>query len=262
MHEYGFAYRIRQSTELEVYHTPVHYADWIRFFVPESRYVESSIRYLVQRYCTRAYLIENGVRSEQLAADSLLVRDSPAYSQAFLIEVVDSIITKTTFDKGNEFAQDVDGRREFSTTLIGTYDFFIFLYLGPESYLSLLEADDAQRAQIIAMLERQTGISVRERFDTAVRNNIGIDLTKPARQYQGDLKRLQRNRPGIEGQTDVSPLDPKTLEAVTQCRQALAQDLLAGATAGKKKTFDFASDQRAYAQFEHDEVDDYPEKGR
>jgi hypothetical protein len=265
MKQYGVRIRRKNSRGedkiLDVFHLPLSYMDWAVYSSSEELFDPATVRYLFDRYVIR--VIEEGI--------DLTVRDLLESDASVIETVVSNIIKKSTFQDPNSFPALVKSLESVSKTLAGCYDLFIFQQLGPDFYLRMLDSDAYTRAQVIMMLEKSTGISVKERFDEAITKKIPLDLLSSPDQYKRDMRKHGMSRPNMRPQRKP-PLDefknssrdlnippaskdkmPSNIDSMlSEAKSSLAEALNAGRkkAKNKKSTFDWTQDEASFNQFE------------
>jgi hypothetical protein len=125
---------------------------------------------------------------------------------------------------------------------------------GLDFYIRCLELDSKTRAQIVMLMEKTTGISVKKRFQDSITLETPLDLTSENSKYEGKMRtdmrsgRIQKtHRDGTmpDGTEQVRDnLPPDLNQMINSSRSALEQELY-NASTGKKKTFDWQADEAA-----------------
>jgi hypothetical protein len=265
MKQYGVRIKRKKDGKesyMDVFHLPLSYMDWAVYSGSKELFDPATIRYLLNQYVVR--VIEEGA---ELSINQLLESD-----MSIIETVIGNMIKKSIFQNQDDFTQLVMSLDKASRTLSGCYDLFIFQHLGPDFYLRMLEADAYTRAQVIMMVEKTTGISVKERFDEAVAKNIPLDIMSSPDQYKRAMKKYGMPRPNM-GARRRSPLDefketakdipipptkdkmPSNVDAmIADARSSLADALNAGRnkTQRVKPAFDWQKDQGTFEQFENE----------
>ena len=225
-----------------LYYTPMSYLDWRTYGNPSVRYDPPTVRYLFE-----LYLKEMTVGTEKV--DPVEFRSYPVAHQKLLI---DNMFEKSSFGDTDKFIKMVESAKSDSLTLPGCYDYFLFTNLGIESYISLLEQDADVRAHIISMMEQQTGISVKKRFETAVSLNIPVNLRASNEEYNKILQRykktgaLSHTLPQVsDGFTDKLTGDMSVM--VAESRAALAEKLDARNNNLKRPAFNWERDESNFS---------------
>jgi len=224
-----------QEVFLDVFHLSLSYMDWAIYAGSTDLFDPATVRYLLTQYVVRA--VDNG---KELTIQELLAED-----MSVIENVISNIVKKSIFQSPEEFDKLLAALESKSRTLFGCYDLFIYQHLGIDSYLRMLDVDAEARIQIVMMLEKITGINVRERFDEAVAKTIPLDLMSTPDQYKRSMKKYGAPRPQT-GEKRRSPLDefrdtskerpspskekmPSNIDAMlAESRSALADALNAG----------------------------------
>ena len=265
MKQYGL--RIKRKIDdgresyIEVYHLPLSYMDWAVYSGSDELFDPATVRYLLYQYVTRVVLDGEESTVQKLLTDHVSVIES----------VVTNIVKMSIFQDEEKFSSLIASLDQKSKTLIGCYDLFVFQQMGAPFYLSMLELDAYTRAQVIMMIEKSTGINVKERFDEAVRLKIPLNVMSGPDQYKRDMRKFgvsapvrdkrrppmedfnntQKNMAGLTQEKMPSNVDVMLSEASRSLSEAL--------NAGRKKTaaksqpqklpFDWHKDQTTFDQF-------------
>ena len=169
--------------------------------------------------------------------------------------IVGAMFTKSGFDMDDEeYSELISKLERKSRTLMGCYDYFLFMHGGLEFYTRCLELDSRTRAQIIMLMEKTTGISVKKRFHDSVTLETPLDLVSENSKYEGKMRtdmrsgRVQKtHRDGTlpDGTEQVKEnLPPDLNQMLNSSRSALERELR-NASAGKRKAFDWQADEAA-----------------
>lgn len=258
MYELGVKLSNAQGTSFTVFFRPLSYHDWTIYSDPVVCMEPSAIREIFNRYVTR--ILDDGGNESSL--DALL-----AHGPAMVNTAVESIIDRSGFgNDGETFPDLVDKLEQSCNTLMGNYDTFLFLHLikiNPEAYFALLREDATIRAQVIAMIQKITGINVLRRFKEATESGAEIDIMSSPRDYDQKQKRReaapskdrglfnQQKPPVIPSQNMP---DSQLKEMVMNSQRALQEALERGKTS-PTKTFDWAKDEAQFggADRKHDQ---------
>lgn len=226
----------------------VSYIDTIAFSDESRRYEAPVLRYLLATY---VHQVTQGTPPRTLEFEEVLALPEP------LIKLlVDSIIEKATLGSEERFTALVKHMEEQSLTLLGSYDVFLYAHLGPELYLSLLTQPPHIRAQVITLVEKTTGINVKERFDEAIKTGKPVDLITTGAAYEQQRRRAQKgappNRPPVQkysGRFAPEQLPTDIDEMIEASHQSLSQALNA-ARQGKAEKFSWSREAAELSRFE------------
>lgn len=256
MQEYGIQVSDSVGQRMNVYFMPMSYIDWVKYSDAgvASNKDPSVVRYLLKTYVTRTFTTEinsNG-NAMQVEGTADSICDMPPGVQN---RIIHSMFEKSGFDVEDDEYSDLIMRLERkSRTLMGCYDYFLFMHGGLEFYIRCLELDSKTRAQIIMLMEKTTGISVRKRFQDSVTLEQPLDLVSENSKYEGKMRNDMRS-----GRIHKTPRDNSLPDGVEQVRENLPPDInqmlhssrialeneFRSASVGKKKTFDWQADEAA-----------------
>lgn len=260
MKQYGLKITKKDGATLEIYYQSISYIDWSLYASTEEMFEPSTTRYLINTYVSR--VIESGT---DIPPASLLTEDI-----SIIHRVVNALFKKSLFDDENAFLAILTTLEKRSRTLIGCYDLFLFLKMGPEFYIQMLDQDAYTRAQIIMMIEKSTGISVKERFEHAVHHNIPLDIISDPDTYNKNLRKhggpvplhpqrkttpLQNHQQTMNGLQNNTDTDSATTvqTMLDDSRIALQEALSTGRNkSGKRPSFNWGSDEAQFNQFNQD----------
>ena len=186
MREYGLEVRAANGDKRTVYFTPMSYIDWLTHADEEVMLESSSVRFLLAKYVTRVY------DQSEAPVDPVDLLDLPPQTLASLIR---SMIGKSGFSNPDEFEKLMIRLEYMSRTILGAYDYFIMVHLGPEIYLSMLEQDASVRANLVTQLERHTGIDVSVRFEESIRDGSPLDVVSDPDKYEKNKIKMRKGRP-------------------------------------------------------------------
>ena len=256
MNQFGIVLSNKSSKEefkVFIYFKPMDYFDWSLFIDSPEMYEKSSIRYLADKYIVSATKTEGDVTT------SLTSVDISSLPIPICKEFVDKLVEKSGFANTEYFDSLLERSKTISSTIVGAYDLFIYLHAGIDVYLKMLKCTVAERAQFVAVLERLTGITVKERFNIAVEAQADLDLTSPAGKYR-PMKNgraatgLRQNR---EPQHDFQPSsekpDASSLDSLlNHSRNELSRALQEGMMNGRRKDFDWMHDNKELSRLDND----------
>ena len=257
MKEYGIKLKdTKDGVEYSIFYTPLSYGDWDMYSDSKSMNDINVIRYLFANYITR--IISTAL--EETSIDDLSVK-----SPSFINKIIENMFEDSGYNDNDNIVAIVNKVKENSRKLAGTYDYFLWLYLDPGTYMMLLDCDIDKRSRVIAMLENRTGITVLDRFkDSVSSDNGGLDLITDNDKYMKEKRRGMKFPPRKQSKEQVPPqfqasgIDmPNGFEdIVNQSRNALSEELnfYDKNKEAKKKTFDWGKDQASLASFEKDKV--------
>lgn len=256
MQEYGIQVSDSVGQRMNVYFMPMSYIDWVKYSdagVASSK-DPSVVRYLLKTYITRTFTNEydNNGDPVQVEGSADIICDMPPGVQD---TIVGAMFTKSGFDMDDEeYSELISKLERKSRTLMGCYDYFLFMHGGLEFYTRCLELDSRTRAQIIMLMEKTTGISVKKRFHDSVTLETPLDLVSENSKYEGKMRtdmrsgRVQKtHRDGTlpDGTEQVKEnLPPDLNQMLNSSRSALERELR-NASAGKRKAFDWQADEAA-----------------
>lgn len=242
----------RAQTELFVYFVPLTYADWVKYFDAgtSDRFDPPVIRYVFGTYVTSAFYRTADGDSDVTA---LQLSELPP---SITTKIISSIADKSGFTDGDAYSALIESLELKTRTLIGSYDYFLYLYLGTDGYLSALNMDALTRAQLITMVEKSTGISVSKRFKDSIELNMPLDLINQVAKYEGNIRAKERSGQLHRPRRDMSVPDgahpsEKTSEStsveamVASAKQALDAEFSLSRRGTRKQYFDWNSDQYA-----------------
>lgn len=199
MKQYGLRLRRPKSKDgesvLEVYHLSLSYMDWAVYSGSDELFDPSTVRYMIHQYVIK--VVDNG---QEVPVDFIMSEPT-----VIIEKIISSIVSKSIFTDDAQIESIMDSLRKKSKTLAGSYDLFVYLHGGPDLYLRMLEQDAYTRAQVIMMLELGTGITVKERFDRAVKDKIALDLVSDPSTYERNLRK--HGGPVPRRPQRLSPLD-------------------------------------------------------
>lgn len=244
--------------KLEVYFRALSYIDWATCYDPEEMLDPSTVRYIVSEYVLRVVTNGEDISPLELLSAPVAVQQS----------VITAIFNKAIFQDDEKYAKIMLTLEQRSRTLIGCYDLFLYLHLGVEVYLQLLDQDAYTRSQVVMMLEKRTGVNVRERFDFATKNNVALDLISDPDTYKRNLRKhggpvpanpMTRQNPLYQHQKTMQQMQkpqgpdmPSNIDTMlTDSRSALQAALNAGrkkAGLPQKQKFNWQTDERQFGQ--------------
>ena len=257
MKEYGIKLKdTKDGVEYSIYYTPLSYGDWNMYSDSKSMTDINIIRYLFATYITRI----DSTSDTEITVESLSTK-----IPSFINTIVENMIDDSGYNDNTNISNIVDKVKENSRKLAGAYDYFLWLYLDPGTYLMLLDCDIDRRAHIIAMLENRTGITVLERFKDSVSGDSGgLDLITDNDKYMKEKRRGMKFPPRPQAKEQVPPqfkgadidMPHGFDDMVSQSRNALNDELnfYNKNKEAKKKTFDWNKDNASLASFEKDKV--------
>ena len=193
MKQYGLRLTRQDKSTIKIYYNSLSYIDWVMYTSTEERTDPSTIRYIISNYVVR---FVDGEEDKE----TILIMDE---SVSILNTTIESIYNKSLFNEEDKYIELMAELEKRSRTLIGTYDLFIFLKMGPDFYINMLSQDSYTRALILSMIEKSTGIKVKERFTYAVENNIPLDIISDNEAYAKDLRK--NGKPVPKPQTSAAP---------------------------------------------------------
>lgn len=264
MKEFGLEVKIKDKI-IQVYFLPMSYLDWIKYSRDDGTIDPDPpvVRYILYTYVTRAYIVENTTTTDLEVSDLLLM------GTAITNSVLRSLSEKSLFSDNEKYANILVKLEERTRTLQGSYDYFIFINGGIDLYLRVLELDALNRAQVIAMLEKATGICVSDRFEHSISLDIPLDMITPTDKYTNQLQRdmkqgkIEKNdkiinyrQKGNIPVPDKKPVDTSDLHAAS--RNALARELENARRnkAQKARYFNWHEDQADISRFDNAEDKD------
>lgn len=261
MKEFGASVSIGKDRSILVFYLPLSYSDWTKYtdtlggVDPDP----ASVRYIFEKYITRAHLTEGDTTTEITPHNIAL--EGPA-----VVEVITKAMgAKSGFGNIEQFKKTLTDLELKSRTLMGAYDYFIFVHLGMESYMQCLDMDITNRAQIIIVLEKHTGISVSSRFDDSLNYNIPLDLIEENDKYENGLRQMMKKgkidrgpkrRPKQtmpEGTTQTQVREPADRHSMIDAsRSALEQEMtIANKNKElKERHFNWSRDEQSISKFE------------
>ena len=250
MKEYGIGITNHDGDKITVYFMPMSYIDWKTYFAFESRYDLPSVRYLIHTYTSRAYKIANNEETELSVIDIINLDPAP------LNKIIDMMFEKAGFNDEKSIQNVMEKAETHSRTLVGMYDRFILIHGGIEMYISMLEQNVHVRSNVISALEIMTNVSVANRFNDSIANDIPIDIVTPKEKYDNMNRRRNKGQhvpvpdqsiPGHDGTDQDVPTDMKELAEAS--RAALHEQLKSDKEARTKRkvAFDWMRDEQDYA---------------
>jgi len=195
MREYGFEATGAHGELRTIYFTPMSYVDWLTHSDDDTMLEPSSVRYLIAKYVTRVHDEQN----EQI--DPLQLLDLPPNTLANLIR---GMVSKSGFSDPEEFKKIMERLEYTSRTIMGAYDYFILAHMGPDIYLSMMDQSVHIRANLIAQIERYTGITVASRFEDSIREGMPLDVVSLPEQYEKNMYRMKKGRPLNKTNTGIN----------------------------------------------------------
>lgn len=256
MQEFGIKIVDSTGQALSVYFMPLSYIDWVKYSDMGVASINdpSVSRYILKTYVTRALSIGTSDTSE-IPIETLC--EMPPSIQHKILE---AIVNKSGFDmEDSQYSEVITKLERKSRTLMGCYDYFIFLHGGLDFYLRCLELDSKTRAQIIMLMEKTTGISVYKRFNDSIKMETPLDLVSENSKYEGKVRsdmrsgRIQPQKRASslpEGTHQVRDNVPPDLgQMIAHSRSTLENDLRAGQRK-KKQSFNWQEDEAAISGFD------------
>lgn len=187
-------------TEYTISFTQLGYLDYLRCCDEAFRYAKEILRYIFSSYIIKG-TIKNDSEERELSLDELFDLPEGIHKQ-----VIDAIVTKSYFNSDEEIDKIINMLKDQSLTYVGTYDILLYAHLGPELYLQLLNETPHVRLQMALMIEKITGISVRERVNDALKTGSPIDLITTGGKYKQQQRRGSRVGSLYEKQKAQQPL--------------------------------------------------------
>lgn len=238
-----------RGTEYVVRFRELSYLDALTFAREERRYQPAVYRYLIAEYVLDVY--EKGDSPRSLGVDEVF--DFPEH----LIKLmVDTIVERSTVLNEEAFLGEVENLGQQSLTLMGTYDVFLYVHLGPELYLQLLTQPPNVRAQMVVLIEKTTGINVKERFDTAVATGAPVDLITTGAEYKKQQRRREKGGPeprrpvqkyaGRFAENEV----PQDIDEMIALSKQTLDEAIAAAQRGKPERFSWSREAAELSRFE------------
>jgi hypothetical protein len=261
MQEFGIKVSDSTGKQMILYFLPMSYLDWLKY--SPTGVLHSSdpavARYLVRNYITRAYYVsitqDGKTEHAELTTEEILDTSTGVVSK-----ILESMFDKAGFSPDEEYVRLIEKMETSSRTITGSYDYFLFIHGGIDLYLRAIEMDAVTRAQIIMLMEKATGVSVKKRFDDSIEYKVPLDLQSDNSKYEGRMRTDMRRgiihkekRKGTipDGTQEVAEsVPPDTKEMIERSRAALETELSAARSGGKKRAFDWSRDEAAITGFE------------
>lgn len=227
------------NDSIKVFYTPMNFIDWKTYNPATIRYDVSAVRYIISTY-VKEYLINDDPR------DINEILNLDVAKQKYII---DMIFSNSIFGNGDKFRSLIDESITQSKTLDGCYDYFLYIHLDINTYLTMLEQDAETRAHIIGILEQRRNINVKNRFESAIENNMPVDLTSTEEEYKKIMKQYKRTGRMVPPTVLKSPVSdklPENMKAMAaESRELLAAQLRgeAPAAAKEKRAFNWQDDE-------------------
>ena len=242
MKEYGISVTDKASgSKVEVYFAPMCYADWNVYNGSVESYDTASLRYIFQKYITRAHLVSS---SEVKEVTSLELCD---LAPSVVKEIMDKMLTKAGFSSTESFVSLLNNLERNASTLTGAYDLFIYLHTNYDMYVGMLDKNVFERAMLISALEKITGIEVSYRFDMSLKTGADLDLVTPPAAYRPKSK--GRPTSNIRENLAGKDLSEEQLEAIDSSSRSLQEELRRGQSQGKRKFFNWNEDNQDFEHF-------------
>lgn len=221
------------------------YIDAIAFEDEARRYQPPIFRSLFLEYVQE---VVKGDPPEVVSFDELI-----SLPEHLLKLLVDAMFERSTYLAPDAFTTLIESLGERSLTLEGTYDVFLYAHLGPQLYLELLKAPPHVRAQLIVMIEKTTGIRVKERFEEAVKTGKPVDLITTGASYDRNKRRNEprRQEPVRKYTGRFTPEElPHDLDEMLELSKRTLDETLAAAKMGNPEKFSWTREAAELARFE------------
>ena len=248
---YRVVIRDKQSgEEYRAQFEEIPYLEYVCFSPEEKRYTPPVYRYIFAKYLISLTKAEKGEAGEEHELGS-------EYAMTKLPEHLVKLLVDAMFDKSRTVTEDdfdklIEYLGKQSLTKLGTYDVFLYIHLGPEMYLQLLNAPTHVRAQLITLIEKTTGINVRDRFEEALRTGAPVDLITTGAAYDRQRRKGVSQQPitkkyaGKFAQEEL----PADIDQMIEASQRSLSEVLEAARRGKPEKFSWTKEAAEMSRFE------------